>query len=151
MYSKTNNVEGDSDEDSSENEIFFASSDEPIKWPTIDSVTSKSVISEKDAIRWTKSLSRENKNMIFAGVKNERKATFKFVTGQTVRANKTILMLVKWKQETFKLKLHVIPHPVPFLIGIEAMKKMGMMIDLKTTRCALDQHQKGSAGTSQDT
>ncbi len=50
-------------------------------------------------------MSRDNKNAIFAGVKNERKATFKFGTGQTVRANKTILMPVKWKQQAFKLKL----------------------------------------------
>ncbi len=133
-YSKTNKEERDSDEDSSENDILFASSDEPSKWPIIDSGASESVISEKDVIKGTKSLSRHNKNIIFATVKNERKVTFKFGTGQTVRANNTILMPMKWKQETFKLKLHVIPHPVPFLIGIEAMKKMEMMLDLKNVR-----------------
>ena len=44
---------------------------------------------------------------------------------------------MKWKQETFKLKLHVIPHPVPLPIGIEEMKKIGMMLDLKNDKMSI--------------
>ena len=136
-YSKTEREEGDSDQESSDSNIFFASVEEWSKWPIIDSEASKSLTNKKDAIKWTKSLSRDIKNMIFAGIKIERKATFKIGWEQTMRANKTIIMPMKWKQETFKLKLHVIPHPVPFLIGIEAMKKMGIMLDLKNDKMSI--------------
>ncbi len=37
----------------------------------------------------------------------------------------------------FQVEAARIPHPVPFLIGIEAMKKMGMMIDLRNDRMSI--------------
>ncbi len=36
-YSKTEREEGDNDQESSDNNIFFASAEEPSKWPIIDS------------------------------------------------------------------------------------------------------------------
>ncbi len=57
--------------------------------------------------------------------------SFKFGTGLAVKAKRIVKLPVMWREKVFNLKLNVMEDEVPFLSGMEAIAKMGMIIDLK--------------------
>ncbi len=52
-------------------------------------------------------------------------------------ASQVIQLPVKWKNEKFKLNLNVIDENVPFLIGIEAISKMGLILDMSRMKLSM--------------
>ena len=63
-------------------------------------------------------------------MKENKKCRFRFRFGKSVASERAVVLPMKWKGEKFGLKLNVMKEDVPFLIGMEAMTKMNLKIDI---------------------
>ncbi len=50
--------------------------------------------------------------------------------GKSEASERVVISPMQWRNEKFGLKLNVMREDVPFLIGMEAMVKMGLKIDI---------------------
>ena len=134
-FSKETNNETNRDAD----DIFAVLDDNeaPLLKPIIDSGASKSIIGIGALNTTLKSCTKQPKTWIMTERSIDYKPNFRFGKGDQVAATHVIHLPVRWKDERFKLKLHVIDDNVPFLIGIEAISKMGLILDLKSMRLTI--------------
>ena len=78
------------------------------------------------------------KEWILSDQQGEKKSEFRFGKGDAVRSSSVIHLPVSWMEKNFSLKLHVIDETVPFLVGVEAIEKMGMILDFKNQKIMID-------------
>ncbi len=103
----------------------------------IDSGASKSIIGISTLNQILNKCTEEQKSLIMMDRSEDRKPKFRFGKGDQVAATRVIYLPVRWKDKKFKLKLSVIDENVPFLIGIEANSKVGLILDLKQRRLSI--------------
>ncbi len=119
------------EEDTSDSEfdIFFVSGGSKSHKSIIDTGASRSIISERDLNQWLKGMPEKNRRQIQEENIDRICGSFKFGTGKAIKAKRVVNLPVMRKTRKFKLKLSVREDNVLFLIGMEAIKKLGMIID----------------------
>ncbi len=132
-------VERMEDQEDNSFEIFAVSSNESSEMNMIvDTGTTKTVIGEN--ILWSimNQISQRNKQLILQSKMDDKeKSKFKFGDGRLVHAKYVVLFPMTIGKRTVKLKTFVLPGKVPFLIGIEALRKMNANIDVVNNNISL--------------
>ncbi len=77
------------------------------------------------------------------------KAEFRFGKGESVISNSIVHLPVEWRGLKFNLKLHVIDEKIPFLIGIEAMNRIGMDLDFRSNKIRIGEQWEPMKRTKQ--
>ncbi len=96
----------------------------------LDTGATKTVIGEKVLDSITKNWQKELKTEILKDRNSGKEVMkFKFGDSRTVSLKTIVHLPVQLADRVFKLKAHVLPGRVPFLIGIETMRKMRGNID----------------------
>ncbi len=95
----------------------------------IDTGASKSIISSSSLEKLVTNCSDKEKQWIMQN-REFSNNSFKFGSGTSVKSSKVLHMPVLWKNISMTLNLNVIDQDVPFLLGMEALTKLGLKLNL---------------------
>ena len=84
-----------------------------------------------------KSYTERQKTWIMMDRSDKNKPKFRLGKGDQVSAAHAIHLPARWKNRKLKLKLHVKNENVQFLIGIQAISKLGLVFDLKQMKMSI--------------